>query len=295
MQIIQKKLINLSKIEQILTQRKIRQVKLTIPITDHLLKKLGLKEKPKNWASFLPQVCGPVSRYNAEGGYIIHKDLPKEPRIINTVDWHWTDWNGTHYSRLVDIKKDCYPRDIVQPPAIELVINNDEFEIPNINVENSLMLKHCINLCLELAGSCEVLKEDGSSILPNIKRVNWEILPPGQYPFQKIREFIHKRTQEKIKIPFDVFRFDYLESKKPIEIWRGLGGFSNYFVYIYPHNLIIIDSLKYANATYVVDQNWEEISQKTKKEILDNHLHKQRIIHTKSWEKQISKLFTMAS
>ena len=108
MQITQKRLINLSKIQQILMQRKIQQVKLAIPVTDYLLKKLGFKEKTKNLTSFLPKVCGPVSRYNAEGGYVIHKDLPKEPRVINTVDWHWTDWNGTHYSKLVDIEKDCY-------------------------------------------------------------------------------------------------------------------------------------------------------------------------------------------
>ena len=278
-------------------QRKIQQVKLAIPVTDYLLKKLEFKEKPENLTSFLPKVCGPISRYNAEGGYVIHKDLPKESRIINTVEWHWTDWHGKSYSRLVDIEKECYPRDELLPPAIELIVNNNSLEIPGISVENSPILKHCINLCLELAGSCEILKEDGSNILSNVKKVNWEILPPGQYPFSKVREFIQKmnKIQEKKKTPFEVYRFDYLRSKKPIEIWRGLGGFCGYFVYIFPRNLIIIDSMKYGNATYVVNQNWKEISQKTKKEILDNHLHKKRIIHTKMWKNEVSKLFEVVS
>ena len=51
------------------------------------------------------------------------------------------------------------------------------------------------------------------------------------------------------------------------------------------------ESIHIDNATYIFDDDWEELSQLTKAEILDNNYQKDRIIHRKNWYKDIKKLF----
>ena len=118
MQIIKKRVVNTNKIQRILHSQKIKQITLVVPITTTLLKRLGFNQKPEPMTSFLPKICGPISRYNAEGKYIVHKELPKERRVINTFEWHWKDWRGTSYSDIVDVTKLCYPREMILPPSV---------------------------------------------------------------------------------------------------------------------------------------------------------------------------------
>ena len=107
------------------------------------------------------------------------------------------------------------------------------------------------------------------------------------------KELVEKNVNphDKRGMTFILSRIQYLCEKKPIQICSGLGGFSGYFVYIFEKNTIVVDSCKYGNATYILNDDWQSVSKRTKKEILDAQLHKQRIIHSTKWQKEISKLF----
>lgn len=65
----------------------------------------------------LPTARGPVSRFNAEGGILIHRDQPKET-VFRQREWTHTEWHGpdqVEVTKLVDIPYRRYPRTAVPP------------------------------------------------------------------------------------------------------------------------------------------------------------------------------------
>lgn len=78
-----------------------------IKITEELkplLKKIGFKDLTPN-QQLLPRPIGPRTRFNANGGFIKHKELPKEThyRSVFLTDWHGND-------HLVDIPYERFKR-----------------------------------------------------------------------------------------------------------------------------------------------------------------------------------------
>lgn len=72
---------------------------------------------------FIPAACGPVTRFNRDGKYIVLKEKEKVPREIEH-DYHIIDWHGNdHYGSCIQTKM-CYPREFLFPPLEELVIEN---------------------------------------------------------------------------------------------------------------------------------------------------------------------------
>jgi hypothetical protein len=53
----------------------------------------------------------------------------------------------------------------------------------------------------------------------------------------------------------------------------------------------VLESILYGNATYIFDKDWEELSKKTKSEILNQELQKGRLIHRRFWEKDLDDIF----
>jgi len=248
----------------------------------------------------LPKICGPVSRFNADGGYIKRKDLPKEVYYVSR-EWHWTDYQGNEYTKIVTIPRERIHREPISAPNIELQI----IEIDNQKVllaskqkkeeNNFSIIKHIINLLLELFGECDILDNARRPINPpQIIRLNWKIFPKGEYPWETVEPIIKDRinAQPKGNRPVIAHRNEKISTKEPKFFAYGLGGFSDYTVYGFPErNLYVLESMNMGNATYVFDKNWEEITKLTKKEIIDANLYKNRIVHSQDWELEIDKLF----
>jgi hypothetical protein len=55
-------------------------------------------------------------------------------------------------------------------------------------------------------------------------------------------------------------------------------------------DFFILESIYTGNATYVLGENWEEISKLSKDEILNQDLHQERIIHYQNWESEIDRI-----
>jgi len=133
---------------------------------DHekILTEIGFPFPPKVGDSLLPSASlGPVSKVNAEGTYIIHKDRPKEI-AYRTVEWTWEQWAGPYdtetQSRLVDVPYKRYPRTRVLPYSAEFTVyergNSLVLAAPPIEYvpKNEDKLKHTLNLFLEIFGEC---------------------------------------------------------------------------------------------------------------------------------------------
>lgn len=248
----------------------------------------------------LPKICGPISRFNADGGYIKRRDLPKEIYYISR-EWTWKDYQGNEYSKIVTFSRERIHREPISAPNIELQI----VEIDNHKIlfasklkkdeDNFDIAKHTINLLLELFGECDILDSEKKTIIPpEIIRLNWKIFPKGEYIWEKVEPIIKERidSQPKGNRPVISSRNEKISSKEPTFFAYGLGGFSDYTVYGFPKlNIYILESINIGNATYVLDKNWEEITKLTKKDIIDHNLYKKRIVHTPDWEVEIDKLF----
>ncbi|MPN37374.1 hypothetical protein SDC9_184891 [bioreactor metagenome] len=77
----------------------------------------------------------------------------------------------------------------------------------------------------------------------------------------------------------------------PIELIYGSGGFRGYLIFKFPEKgIFVMENLMYGNATYVFENEWEQFSQLTKAEIIDNHLQKERFEHRIGWEEKINNL-----
>lgn len=265
------------------------------------ISKIGFPVKLESGYKILPNIIGPVSKFNALGKYKPLKHLPKEYRYLYTIYWEWTEYNGDKHSKFVDIYRMCYQREFTPPPSIELTYTtNDESsyiisESLINNESNHEIIKNTINLFLEIFGDCELRYSDLKNITPPItKKVNWEMLPKGEYPWKRENSHIHKKLNKKssrVKEPI-IIRQEQIITFGPDEIYQGSGGFKDYMAYIFKEaGITILESTQYDNATYIFDLNWEEVSQLTKADILQNNLQKARVIHSEGWLIKLSKHF----
>lgn len=82
-------------------------------------------------------------------------------------------------------------------------------------------------------------------------------------------------------------RLQTLERYKTEQIVEGINGFNGYYAYVFV-NICVLESAIYGNATYIIPKdNWEFLSQKTKKELLDNKQVINKIIHNEKWGREI--------
>lgn len=297
MLLIQKRIRNLSKFEGI------KNGSIIIPMIKiddcdiRVLKDIGFSGNFEVGESVLPKKIGSITTFNADGGYIRHKDRPKE--IYYTMrEWTYKKWIGggdtKEVTDWVDVPRKRYQRTIIRPMAMELVISKDIFGnkvilMPEIifNENNSKIIIHEINMMLEIFGQCEITDINLNSILkPKLKRLNWDILPKGKLPWTKRKEQLNtfiKQARGKNSVVIEK-RLETINEYSPDFVAIGNAGFSGYLVLGFESkNLYILESTQVNNATYILENEWEKNSQLSKAEILDNHFHKERIIHTKNW------------
>ena len=290
-------------LRQLLPNTHFRVVVDTTDLPEGKLAEVGFAEDPQPGDTILPTAIGTVSDYNANGRYKVRKDLPKEYRHVSTIEWTWEQWDGPYSTETItedkDIYKYCYKRDFHQPPASELtfVDDNGQSLIVSKELENNANQKdnilHILNLFLELFGECEIRHADLQAIIPpNIRKVNWKLLPAGQYPWARIRRHVGQILENKAPRTANVIhrRFDKLDSFNPDDIYVGQGGFHSYVAYTFnDKELAVLESVMPDNATYIFDLDWQEVSKMTKAQILQDNLHLGRVIHTADWPNQIDR------
>lgn len=251
-----------------------------------------------------PGIFGPISQFNAEGKYHIHRDQPQET-AHRMAEWHWTEWRGRYdtrdMSKIVDIPYKRYPRTFVSPPSVELTLVESADEGSLIigpllaySEDNAPLLTHIANLLLEIFGECQVFTEQLESFITvPIRRLNWNVLPTGKRPWEKLYPEIKSLIEQEPEgnQPVIKNRFAKVNSYGPDFVAVGQAGFQGYIVFGFPdRTLFILESTQTNNATYVFNENWERLSQMTKAEILNNDLQTDRIIHRKSWYQRMSML-----
>jgi hypothetical protein len=269
---------------------------------------LGVEARLQNLGFGLPLVAGqrvlasvrkgPASRRNAEGFDIVHRDQPMETAYRQVV-WTWTQFAGRNAteekSKVVDVPYQRYPRTHVLPYSIELEVklrsDGQAFVVagPFINDDSSVVVAtNTANMMREALGGFEVLDKDLTSwVNAPIRRLHWQLLPPGRNPWESAIPALEGVVEHAPAGNRGVLRarLSAVGAKKPDFVAIGIGGFEGYAVFGFVRQkLCVLECPQVNNATYVLPmESWESVSQMTKAEILDVGAHTARIVHTRSW------------
>lgn len=197
----------------------------------------------------------------------------------------------------VDIYRPCWPQVEVPPYGIELQLFKSKdgqlYVIVVLTDEiRANYLKEAVNILLEIYGVCYIF--DGEIQLDyssKRQRCNWKMLPPGEMPSRHIKKQLGERG-EKIDT-YDIFRLEYMEKYNSEKIVEGINGFKGYYAFIFS-KCCVLESAIYGNATYIIPkENWEILSQKTKKELFDENKVIGKIDHTAKWKQNVNDKFKM--
>lgn len=245
---------------------------------------------------------GKYSQKNVFGEEIIRKDLPKEIHYSEIESPNWGDSsNGTHTVRLPYEK---YPRDIIPPKLIAIEINHKKtlglnfsfsFRATRIldksskEFENDLL--YDLNLLQENIGKCGVENANKPlSTYADTLIVSWEIFPPGSKEETLTRIFRGKKiSSENIKTAEN--RYDFFMSLTPNKIITGNSSFSNYIGAMIEDNLVVFENIEYGNAIYILYDDWDEISQLSRIDLLSGRSGKRfdRVVHIGNWKDEVRK------
>jgi len=280
-------------------------VTIGLPVTPDMEARLRLIgfDQLADGETVLPRVVGSVSRYNAEGKEIVHRDRPKET-VYRTVEWTRTEFHGKDEQEVTDFVErpyQRYPRTPVLPPGVELTSTRtpDGHRIivssALVYAEESDELLHTVNLFLELFREAHVLGEELRPVtLPPLKRLGWHILPPGERLWPQLREELAPLVQQakKGQRQFLEYRLQTIAKYGPMFTAIGTAGFIGYVIFGFPkQDLYILESAYYGNATYVLREDWARLSQLTKAELVHGELHDLRLVHRANWAEDIRSLF----
>lgn len=250
---------------------------------------------------------GKYSYYNIHGEEVIRKDLPKETHYRTIQAPNWGDsWKGTHD---VNIPYEKFPRELKAPMFARIKIESPgrdpgkaayiiKFELDAVldRMASDFMDKLIkgLNILQENVGACGI-EASGAGLAEYIKglRVSWEILPPGTKE-EIVAYLSRKRALSEMQQKTIEDRYDVLMSFKPLQMIYGTSGFQRYFGAQIKENLVVFENIEYGNAIYVIYEDWEELSKRSRLELLSGKFGKNfdRIIHNKGWKKELKGLIT---
>lgn len=262
--------------------------------------KFGFEESDESGSQILPSIFNRYAACNAEPYYTINKTLPKQ-KYTQPVYWTRHEWAGRGATREVTefsyITRKRYHRDYYSPYSVSFTyVSQDSPYIVSddiiYNEDNLKKIINTVNMVLGLFGECTIDFDETPKPIKKLS-LNWDILPPGEYPWERIKDRVKDITKNSTKTQkvMMVRNCEKIYSKNPDFVAYGRSGFKGYVVFGFTNrNTYVLESIFPNNATYILDGNWEEVSKLTKAELLSQNLHKARVVHSESWQKNFDKV-----
>lgn len=245
---------------------------------------------------FIPDPrAGRYSTANVEGKEVIRRDLPKYTKSfpIEAPNWHGS---GTH---TVWQDREVYPRDFYPPKEVPLAITVLEnrgsaslvkFAVDEVinrrtpNFRDALFFN--LNILQENVGAVGVFESAATlAEYAATVRVDWELLPAGTSIDQiiagiKQRSAIDAQTEAVIRA-----RLTAMRRLNPEAYVIGTTGFVRYFGAKFGDDFVAFENIRYGNAIYIMRENWQVLSQKSRTELMTgNYEEVTRIEHRDGWE-----------
>lgn len=273
------------------------------------LKHLGIALAPgglKFPATILPpRGRGKFTSRNIDGDTIIRKDLQKEAhyRSMQAPNWGGSR-NGTHEANR---RYKRFPRQFVPPALLEIsiackdtypglvayVISFKVVEVLDKTVpkfEERLFAN--LNLLQENVGACGVESSEISMAdYTKSLHLTWEILPPGTLNEVLQRVFLGKTPSKEDK-DVVIERYEFFMSLEPKQLVYGTNGFRRYFGALLEDDLVVFEHIEYGNAIYILFNNWQELSKRSRNDLLSGNFGKdfERVPHISRWKEEVKKI-----
>lgn len=246
-----------------------------------------------------PADMGVWSKTNRQGYERTLTDQPKERRSWSVEVPNWGDWSkGSHeivFSRM------CYPKKINPPKHMTIQMDHVEdaedgtihvrFRVEEVldptddRFEDDLF--YDLNFLQENVGDVDIFPADATlEDYQDALRVDWELLPPGERE-ENIARIIgptepSEETRREIEERYAFF--ESLDMERPVV---GHSGFQRYFGALISEDCVVFENMDYGNALYIMGENWRELSQLSRTELLERaHADFDRVIHRGSWKQQ---------
>lgn len=250
----------------------------------------------------LPEM-GKYSFINVYGFTLVRKDLGLMDDSVSFETPNYGDWSkGSH---TVEFWYKKYQRDYVGPKQLEILIEHlgedvraaaqtfkftvDEVLQSKKRTFRASLLSN-LNLLQENIGNYDVFPS-GATIEEYLKTlyVNWEILPPGEREDNLNRILTnvpHDNPRVRDRI---VERYDFLAGLKPQDFVRGTNGFRAYFGARFANDLVAFENIDYGNAIYVMFDEWQQLSKRSRIELLSGTGEGfVRIPHNQGWKNRLT-------
>jgi hypothetical protein len=150
----------------------------------------------------------------------------------------------------------------------------------------------CLNLLQENVGVSDVAKPNAAFIdYARSLQIAWEVLPPGTRE-EAIQQIFGARVptlEQRSKIED---RYEFLISFKPKTMIYGRSGFQRYFGAQLEDDIVLFENVEYGNAIYVMFEDWEKLSQKSRLELLSGRYGQgfERVVHAGNWKVRVLKI-----
>jgi hypothetical protein len=248
-----------------------------------------------------------IGRYcsiNVNGKEVLRKDLPMITKTYTFEVPNYGDWyNGSHD---VTQTRAVYQRDLIPPKeltvSVELLEEDAETITVKVAVDQVLSrttadfeddLLYNLNILQEVLGFIDVFGSQATfaEFLRTV-RVNWEILPAGRRVEEVLEDMLRNKrpvTVEKQRQMLE--RLAVLNRMNPREYIAGTSEFLRYFGARFDDDFVVFENLNYGNAVYVMYERWEELSQRSRIDLLKGpRAGFERVPHTENWERRLKDL-----
>lgn len=278
----------------------------TTDIARGVYQHLGIKMSEGNLS--FPDILYPESlsgiyaRRNRKGIIWVLKELPKITKTFSFDSPNFGDPDKGYHTTYIDRK--VYQRRFEPPRDWELTLTllnqSEDHARFSMKINTFLDIQHpdfrkdlffAINLIQEQCRDCHVF---GANItdeeLARITAVGWEIFPPGKLDkaFTAITSRLRNQTPERKREIEN--RAGALNRLHPTEYIVGSGMNSHYYGAKFGDNIVVFENVDYGNALYILFDNWQEISQMSRIDILKRHERDFiRIIHKNGWQKALKR------
>lgn len=254
--------------------------------------------------SFLPLPLKRWARRNINGQLKIRRDLPKR-----LVSWSVTTPNfgdGSKYGYSSHTRSMlAFRRELLHGRGCRILVSHEKhaedafvFTFAVDAVFSSGIEDHDLNLLMaasligETVGYPQVLDSTQSAAeWAATQSIAWEILPvdhDGPLPeFDVVAKRSKQRTGRELPNTYRD-RYEFMKKMAPRQIYEGVSGFSRYMAFVFDE-AVVLENFTYGNAAYVMFDDWQILSQRTRPDLLsDPTANFIRVIHKDGWAKRIA-------
>ncbi|MET4235556.1 hypothetical protein ABIA85_008867 [Bradyrhizobium sp. LA6.10] len=269
------------------------------------LRQLGIPQAEGEVSEIIPaDDMGKYSRRNKHGWEVVRDDLPK---ITKTQYWESPNFGdasryGTHTHYWT---REVYQREIHEPrfysiqaktvkvnaagDRVVLIRLKQEISRTSRTFEDELLFM--LNLLQENCGGAEVVSSETAEA-DYIRTINldWEVFPPGNAG-EVIERLTGGRSADMALRGKVEERVQLFSRLTPVAYLKGAAGFGSYIGAKYADDLVVFENVNYGNALYVLYDNWEDVSKRSRLDLLKGtDARFDRLPHRTGWDEAFEKL-----